>query len=159
MQLPIPATPLDPLLSPLPGSPLSPLPGSPLSPLPGSPLSPLPGSPLNRSLVPSTAPGGQLDALSRALAEAADDLAGRRSALRLRAAALRWHSPAARAFAAALHDLLGQLGQSSSRLAELSTAVRSHRQRAADRAGAVTRLAHAGGDRILAAVERMVGLP
>lgn len=124
MQLPVPATPLDPLLS--------------------------------ASLVPSPTQSRQLDALSRALAEAADELAGRRSTLRSRAAALQWHSPAARAFGGALQELLGQLGQSSNRLAELSAAVRSHRQRAADRAMAMTRLASAGGDRLRAALGRML---
>jgi hypothetical protein len=97
----------------------------------------------------------RLDALSRELAEAAAELAGRRSELRSRAAELAWHSPAARAFAALLHELLGQLGQSSSRLAELSATVRAHRQRAGDRAAALARLAHTG----LAAVERVVRLP
>lgn len=127
MQLPPPATLLDPLLSPLPGVLLGSVPVQ----------------------------GRHLDALSRALAEAADELAGRRSALGSRAAGLRWHSPAARAFGAVLQELLGQLGHSSSRLAELSAAVRSHRQRA----GSVSRLAAAGSERILATVERMVRLP
>jgi chromosome segregation ATPase len=96
----------------------------------------------------------RLDALSRHLAEAAAELAGRRSELRSRAAELRWHSPAARAFATVLHELLGQLGQSSNRLAELSATVRAHRQRAGDRAAALARIAHGG----LAAVEHLVRL-
>lgn len=102
---------------------------------------------------------GRLDILSRELAEAGAELAARCAALRSRAAELQWHSPAARAFAAVLHELLGQLGQSSSRLAELSAAVRGHRQRAGDRAASLARMAHSGGDRIVAAVERVVRLP
>ncbi len=58
----------------------------------------------------------RLDRLSRELADAAGELAGLRSALRARAGDLHWHSPAARAFAAVLHELLGQLGQSGTRL-------------------------------------------
>ncbi len=98
---------------------------------------------------------GRLDALSRELAEAATELDRRRSELRARATELSWRSPAARAFAAVLGELLGQLGQSGSRLAELSATVRTHRHRAGDRAAALARIAHAG----LAAVERVVRLP
>ncbi|HEX8078828.1 MAG TPA: hypothetical protein VF557_01320 [Jatrophihabitans sp.] len=98
---------------------------------------------------------GRLEHLSRELAGAADELAGVRSTLRARAAGLGWHSGAARAFQAVLHELLGQLGQSGSRLTELSAAVRAHQQRAAGRAASVAQLAHASLD----LVERVVRLP
>ncbi|MEO6501819.1 MAG: hypothetical protein ABIQ09_07885 [Jatrophihabitantaceae bacterium] len=97
----------------------------------------------------------RLERLSRELAGAAEELAGLRSALQSRAAGLRWHSGAARAFQAVLHELLGQLGQSGSRLSELSAAVQAHRRRAADRAASVARLAHASLD----IVGRAVRLP
>jgi len=97
----------------------------------------------------------RLDALSRELAGFAAELAARRSELWSRAGELSWHSPAARAFATVLHELLGQLDRAGGRLAELSATVRTHRQRAGDRAAALARLAHSG----LAAVERVVRLP
>ncbi|MDQ1722898.1 MAG: hypothetical protein QOI26_2632 [Pseudonocardiales bacterium] len=97
----------------------------------------------------------RLDYLSRELAGAAGELTGVRSTLRSRATGLHWQSGAARAFQAVLHDLLGQLGQSGSRLSELSAAVRAHRQRAAERASSVGRLAHSALD----VVERAVRLP
>ena len=98
---------------------------------------------------------GRLEQLSHELAGAADELAGVRSALRAGATGLRWHSGAARAFQAVLHELLGQLGQSGSRLTELSAAVHAHQQRAAGRAASVAQLAHASLD----LVERAVRLP
>lgn len=96
-----------------------------------------------------------LDHLSRELAGAAGELSGLRSALRSRAAALQWHSGAAQAFQAVLHELLGQLAQSGSRLAELSAAVTAHRGRAAHRAASLGRLGH----RSLELLERAVRLP
>lgn len=98
---------------------------------------------------------GRLEQLSRELAGAADELAVVRSALQARAAGLRWHSGAARAFQAVLHELLGQLGQSGSRLSELCGAVRAHQQRAAGRAASVAQLGSASLDLI----ERAVRLP
>lgn len=97
----------------------------------------------------------RLDRLSRELADAAGELAGLRSALRSRAGELAWQSPGARAFAAVLHELLGQLGQSAGRLLELADAVRAHRHRAGSRATALARVAHRGVE----AVERAVRLP
>lgn len=94
----------------------------------------------------------RLEHLSRALAGAADELAGLRSALQSRAAGLQWHSGAARAFQAVLHELLGQLGQSGSRLTELSAEVRAHHRRAAERAASAAHLAHACLDLIGRAV-------
>ncbi|HEV2885646.1 MAG TPA: hypothetical protein VGX49_01935 [Jatrophihabitans sp.] len=97
----------------------------------------------------------RLEHLSRELAGVAGELGGLCPALRSRAADLPWHSAGARAFQAVLHELLGQLGQSGMRLAELSAAVRAHRQRATDRAAAMGRVAHTALD----AVERAVRLP
>lgn len=97
----------------------------------------------------------RLDRLSHELADAAGELAGLRSALRSRARDLHWHSPGARAFTAVLHELLDQLGQSATRLAELADAVRAHRQRAADRAATLARAAQRG----LEVLERAVRLP
>jgi hypothetical protein len=97
----------------------------------------------------------RLDRLSRELADAAGELAELRSALRSRAASMRWHSPGARAFAAVLHELLGQLGQTGTRLAELADAVRAHRHRAGQRAATLGRVTQRG----LEAVERAVRLP
>ena len=97
----------------------------------------------------------RLDRLSRELADAAGELAGLRSVLRLRAGSLHWHSPAARAFGGVLHELLGQLGQSVTRLTELADAVRAHRLRAGSRAATLARVAQRGLD----AVERAVRLP
>lgn len=85
---------------------------------------------------------------------AAAELAGLRSALRSRAAALGWHSGAAQAFQAVLLELLGQLGRSGSRLTELAAAIRQHRQRAAGRAAMVARLAHSALDTAERAVRR-----
>lgn len=95
---------------------------------------------------------GRLEDLSRQLAAAAAELAGARSTLQAGAAGLQWHSLGARAFQAVLHELLGQLGQSGSRLTELSAAVRVHQQRAADRATSAADLAHASLDLIGRAV-------
>ncbi|HEX8305925.1 MAG TPA: hypothetical protein VF612_13695 [Jatrophihabitans sp.] len=97
----------------------------------------------------------RLDQLSRELESAAAELIGARSALRSRAEGLHWHSDGARAFQAVLHELLGQLGRSGSRLAELAAAVRAHRQRAAGHAAAVARLAHSA----LGSVDRAVRGP
>ncbi|HEY0168294.1 MAG TPA: hypothetical protein VGB75_14730 [Jatrophihabitans sp.] len=97
----------------------------------------------------------RLDQLSRELAGRADELAGLRDALRSSAAGLRWHSGAARAFQGVLHELLGQLGQCGSRLAELAAAVRAHRRQAGGRAASGARLAHSG----LELLERTVRLP
>lgn len=95
---------------------------------------------------------GRLDDLSRQLAGAADELAGLRSTLQDGAASLQWHSGGARAFQAVLHELLGQLGQSGSRLTELSAEVRAHQQRATGRAASAAHLAHASLDLIGRAV-------
>ncbi|MEO7260321.1 MAG: hypothetical protein ABI047_03540 [Jatrophihabitantaceae bacterium] len=97
----------------------------------------------------------RLTDLSRQLASAGGELTGLRSALQSRAAGLQWHSGAARAFQSVLHELLGQVGQSGSRLTELSAAVGAHRQRAAGRAASLARLAHSS----LEVLERAVGLP
>ncbi len=97
----------------------------------------------------------RLDRLSRELAHAAGELAGLRSALWSRAGNLHWHSPGARAFTAVLHELLGQLGHSATRLTELADAVRAHRHRAGSRAATLARVAQHG----LEAVERAVRLP
>jgi hypothetical protein len=94
----------------------------------------------------------RLDQLGRDLDGAAAELISVRSALRSRAAGLHWHSDAGRAFQAVLHELLGQLGRSGSRLAELAAAIRAHRQRAASRAATV---AHSA----LGTVERAVRRP
>lgn len=97
----------------------------------------------------------RLDHLSRELAGAAGELSRVRAGLQARAAALPWHSSASRAFQAVLQELLGQLGQSGSRLVELSAALACHRRRAADRAAALGRLGH----RSLDLLERAVRLP
>ena len=94
----------------------------------------------------------RLEHLSRELDRAAAELLGLRSALRSRAAGLQWHSGAARACQAVLHDLLGQLGRSGARLADLAAMVRAHRLRAAGRAGVVARLAHSALDTLDRAV-------
>jgi hypothetical protein len=96
----------------------------------------------------------RLDQLSRELAGAADELTGLCSALQSRAAGLQWHSGAAGVFQAVLHELLGQLGQTGSRLTELSVAVQVHRRRAAGRAATAARLASAGLD-VVARVARL----
>lgn len=97
----------------------------------------------------------RLEHLSRALAGAADELAGLRSALQSKATGLQWHSGAAQAFQAVLQELLEQLGQTGSRLTELSGAVGVHQQRAAGRAASGAQLAHA----CLDLLERAVRLP
>ena len=96
----------------------------------------------------------RLDHLSSDLDGAAAELMSVRSALRSRAAGLHWHSDGARAFQAVLHELLGQLGRTGSRLTELAAAIRTHRQRAAGRAAAVARLAHSALDTVERAVRR-----
>jgi hypothetical protein len=94
----------------------------------------------------------RLEHLCRVLDSAAAELSATRTALRARAADLHWHSGAARAFQAVLHDLLGQLGRSGSGIAELSGVVRTHRARAAVRAAAAGRLARS----VLEVTERAV---
>jgi hypothetical protein len=96
----------------------------------------------------------RLEHLSRDLDRAAAELLSVRSALRSRAAGLQWHSGGARAFQAVLHDLLGQLSRSGSRLTELAAAVRAHRHRAAGRAATVARLAHSALDTVERAARR-----
>jgi hypothetical protein len=94
----------------------------------------------------------RLEHLSRDLDRAAAELMSVRSALRSRAVGLHWHSAGARAFQAVLQELLGQLGRSGSRLAELAATVRAHRQRAAGRAATASRLAHSALDTVDRAV-------
>jgi len=96
----------------------------------------------------------RLEHLSRELDRAAAELLGLRSALRFRAAGLRWHSGAARACQAVLLDLLGQLGRSGARLADLAAMTRAHGRRAAGRVGAVARLAHSTLDTLDRVVRR-----
>jgi hypothetical protein len=97
----------------------------------------------------------RLEHLSRDLDRAASELLSVRSALRSRAAAgLQWHSGGARAFQAVLHDLLGQVSRSGSRLTELAAAIRAHRHRAAGRAATVARLAHSALDTVERAARR-----
>jgi hypothetical protein len=96
----------------------------------------------------------RLDQLSHDLDRAAAELLSLRSGLRSRAAALQWHSGGARAFQSVLHDLLGQVSRSGSRLTELAAAVRAHRHRAAGRAASVARLAHSALDTVERAARR-----
>lgn len=78
---------------------------------------------------------GRLERHAHDLAAAATRLAALQASLAWGGRALRWHSPAALAFAGTLQTALGQLGAGATRLHELADSVRQHSARAATRAG------------------------
>lgn len=77
----------------------------------------------------------RLERHARDLAAAATRLTALQASLTSGARALRWRSPAAQAFAGALHSALGQLGTAAARLHDLAGSVGQHGARAATHAG------------------------